>query len=224
MSTTIESGECAVCAATTSSRCSACNVKFFCSREHQKLLWPTHKWLCDKDPSTFVLPPLTNADVAVIEGLYAEHKAGKAPNLTRAIFESWEKTGLKDLPTFIKGLGTYPNPELRQPLRVFTLLQIYILLASASPDLPSGANGSPWIFCGVFLGSAMVDFAALVFSPLPVEAYICTAFTRLKVAVRDVQVEESLKAEVNMTVEKFKGITKEFFPLSQREGTLGWDA
>ncbi|GAA5893848.1 hypothetical protein JCM6882_003110 [Rhodosporidiobolus microsporus] len=96
MSTTGGPGACAVCAATTSSRCSACGVKFFCSREHQKLLWPTHKWLCDKEPSTFVFPPLAATELAAVERIYAKYKAGKPDEAARVLFEGLEGAGLTD--------------------------------------------------------------------------------------------------------------------------------
>ncbi|BGP15682.1 hypothetical protein JCM10213_006147 [Rhodosporidiobolus nylandii] len=58
-------GPCVVCGQETKSRCGPC-VKaglegvFFCSPEHQRLLWPVHKKVCGSNP--FRLPLLTNEE------------------------------------------------------------------------------------------------------------------------------------------------------------------
>ncbi|GAA5917521.1 hypothetical protein JCM6882_007944 [Rhodosporidiobolus microsporus] len=66
--------ECAVCATRTSTRCSGCAEAdvFFCSREHQKLLRPTHKWLCGKDPNIFTCAPLDEKESAALEKVKTE--------------------------------------------------------------------------------------------------------------------------------------------------------
>ncbi|GAA5933882.1 hypothetical protein JCM10213_008459 [Rhodosporidiobolus nylandii] len=57
--------ECAVCDVKTTSACGRCGLPF-CSREHQKLLWKTHKWLCGKDPDVSSLPPLDEEEVEAL--------------------------------------------------------------------------------------------------------------------------------------------------------------
>ncbi|GAA5981127.1 hypothetical protein JCM5350_007166 [Sporobolomyces pararoseus] len=66
-STTIfhTSGECVVCGTPTSKCCSSCKKSgldwmFFCSVEHQKLIWKVHKSVCGKNP--FELPPLSDQE------------------------------------------------------------------------------------------------------------------------------------------------------------------
>ncbi|GAA5987476.1 hypothetical protein JCM10908_001971 [Rhodotorula pacifica] len=54
-------GECLVCGASTSTRCSSCASKsgfdlFFCSKEHQKLIWPFHRLVCGDRAHPFRLP------------------------------------------------------------------------------------------------------------------------------------------------------------------------
>ncbi|GAA5876650.1 hypothetical protein JCM8547_005764 [Rhodosporidiobolus lusitaniae] len=50
-------GPCCVYGQTTTQRCGACQGAgfdlFFCSREHQKLVWFAHKRVCGKNPFTF---------------------------------------------------------------------------------------------------------------------------------------------------------------------------
>ncbi|KAI5480639.1 zinc finger, MYND-type domain containing protein [Pseudohyphozyma bogoriensis] len=55
--------ECAVCIKFTDLRCSGCQVHFCCV-EHQRLLWPTHKFVC-KD-GTFSQPRLSSAEQVML--------------------------------------------------------------------------------------------------------------------------------------------------------------
>ncbi|GAA5888948.1 hypothetical protein JCM6882_009692 [Rhodosporidiobolus microsporus] len=56
-------GYCCVCGTSTAQRCSACCEAgfdlFFCSREHQKLVYFTHKKVCGKNAKPFRFPPLS---------------------------------------------------------------------------------------------------------------------------------------------------------------------
>ncbi|BGP18282.1 hypothetical protein JCM10213v2_006342 [Rhodosporidiobolus nylandii] len=70
--------KCAVCDVKTTSACGGCGLPF-CSREHQKLLWKTHKWLCGKDPSKFTFPPLSPTELAAYTQLYEAHMASPEP-------------------------------------------------------------------------------------------------------------------------------------------------
>ncbi|BGP20688.1 hypothetical protein JCM10213_001065 [Rhodosporidiobolus nylandii] len=67
-------GPCCVCGETTKNRCGACAEAqmslFFCSREHQKLVWFAHKRICGPSSnSPFRFPPLLPGEArAVGEG------------------------------------------------------------------------------------------------------------------------------------------------------------
>ncbi|GAA5952434.1 hypothetical protein JCM10213_006678 [Rhodosporidiobolus nylandii] len=61
---------CVVCGAFTSSHCGGCDL-IFCSRDCQKLIWSTHKWLCGKPTDSFVFAPLTDDEV-----YYLRHLSG----------------------------------------------------------------------------------------------------------------------------------------------------
>ncbi|GAA5880627.1 hypothetical protein JCM1840_002274 [Sporobolomyces johnsonii] len=50
--------DCTICDNKTSNRCSGCRLVYFCSRDCQRLLWPTHKAQCGRDPTRFHLPAL----------------------------------------------------------------------------------------------------------------------------------------------------------------------
>ncbi|GAA6037339.1 hypothetical protein JCM8097_008519 [Rhodosporidiobolus ruineniae] len=58
---------CTLCTMLTSTRCSGCKELFFCSKEHQKLLWPMHKVFCGKDDPTFFLPSLSDLERSHLE-------------------------------------------------------------------------------------------------------------------------------------------------------------
>ncbi|GAA5889019.1 hypothetical protein JCM6882_009718 [Rhodosporidiobolus microsporus] len=56
-------GHCCVCGTSTNQRCSACGTAgfdlFFCSREHQKLVYFAHKKVCGANAKPFLLPRLS---------------------------------------------------------------------------------------------------------------------------------------------------------------------
>ncbi|GAA5856166.1 hypothetical protein JCM5353_007621 [Sporobolomyces roseus] len=63
-----QSGGCVVCGKETAIWCSECATNgtesmFFCSREHQKLVWFTHKRVCGKRSNPFRFPALTDKEV-----------------------------------------------------------------------------------------------------------------------------------------------------------------
>ncbi|GAA5888964.1 hypothetical protein JCM6882_009697 [Rhodosporidiobolus microsporus] len=63
-----DGGRCCVCGTSTSQRCSACSAAgfslFFCSREHQKLVYFAHKKVCGKNAKPFRFPPLSLEEAA----------------------------------------------------------------------------------------------------------------------------------------------------------------
>ncbi|GAA5874526.1 hypothetical protein JCM8547_002185 [Rhodosporidiobolus lusitaniae] len=59
--------DCAICPAKTASRCSSCKAVYFCSREHQKLIWSVHKWTCGNQDEPFSFPPLSTEELAALE-------------------------------------------------------------------------------------------------------------------------------------------------------------
>ncbi|GAA6010667.1 hypothetical protein JCM10207_007794 [Rhodosporidiobolus poonsookiae] len=64
---TLPTGECLMCGTKTVQRCSACGSAgldlFFCSAEHQKLLWPVHRDICGANSNPFRWPPLSREEV-----------------------------------------------------------------------------------------------------------------------------------------------------------------
>ncbi|GAA6018432.1 hypothetical protein JCM11491_006995 [Sporobolomyces phaffii] len=72
MSTSKPSGSCVVCGKNTTTRCGGCaavgyDFLYFCSREHQKLVWPMHKKVCSKP---FRWPSLTAREAESMKALY----------------------------------------------------------------------------------------------------------------------------------------------------------
>ncbi|GAA5911850.1 hypothetical protein JCM6882_005217 [Rhodosporidiobolus microsporus] len=60
-------GFCCVCGTPTEKRCSGCGTAgfdlFFCSREHQKLVYFEHKKVCGPNAKPFRFPPLSATEV-----------------------------------------------------------------------------------------------------------------------------------------------------------------
>ncbi|GAA5874103.1 hypothetical protein JCM8547_004828 [Rhodosporidiobolus lusitaniae] len=60
-----------VCGMATTQRCGAFQEAgfdlFFCSREHQKLVWFAHKRVCGSNAKPFRFPALTNAEAARLQ-------------------------------------------------------------------------------------------------------------------------------------------------------------
>ncbi|BGP41243.1 hypothetical protein JCM10449v2_005218 [Rhodotorula kratochvilovae] len=63
---------CAVCGEPTKMRCSACyqagTPLFFCLQEHQKLVWPSHRFVCGTNSRPFLYPPLSADEVDPSDG------------------------------------------------------------------------------------------------------------------------------------------------------------
>ncbi|BGP15653.1 hypothetical protein JCM10213v2_003642 [Rhodosporidiobolus nylandii] len=85
-----ETGECCVCGKETANRCGACAEAdfglFFCSRAHQKLIWPAHKRVCGPGRcNPFLWPDLTKDEAEEAKKHLRERRSpdGLAlPNLT----------------------------------------------------------------------------------------------------------------------------------------------
>ncbi|GAA5993211.1 hypothetical protein JCM5350_005035 [Sporobolomyces pararoseus] len=65
-------GECVVCGKLCSKGCSSCKKAgldwmYFCSVDHQRLIWRVHRFVCGKNP--FEWPPLTDAEVEEVREL-----------------------------------------------------------------------------------------------------------------------------------------------------------
>ncbi|GAA5964741.1 hypothetical protein JCM3765_002539, partial [Sporobolomyces pararoseus] len=67
-STQTKGGECVVCGKAATDRCGDCAANgskwfYFCSREHQKLVWSTHKRVCGKRSSPFRWPGFSQSEL-----------------------------------------------------------------------------------------------------------------------------------------------------------------
>ncbi|GAA5988143.1 hypothetical protein JCM10908_002083 [Rhodotorula pacifica] len=65
------SGSCLACGKPSTLRCSSCSAKsnidlFFCSKEHQKLLWPYHRLVCGDRAHPFRLPAYSQEEADVL--------------------------------------------------------------------------------------------------------------------------------------------------------------
>ncbi|GAA5867494.1 hypothetical protein JCM8547_007525 [Rhodosporidiobolus lusitaniae] len=63
----LELHTCFVCPAQTSTRCPGCAAAFFCCKDHQKLGWSTHRWMCEKENEPFSFPPMSAEELADLD-------------------------------------------------------------------------------------------------------------------------------------------------------------
>ncbi|GAA5942337.1 hypothetical protein JCM10213_004142 [Rhodosporidiobolus nylandii] len=80
-----ETGECCVCGKETANRCGACAEAdfslFFCSREHQKVIWPVHKRVCGPGKCSPFRWPRPNEDEAADARAHAHDKGVEGQSL-----------------------------------------------------------------------------------------------------------------------------------------------
>ncbi|GAA6030339.1 hypothetical protein JCM8097_009055 [Rhodosporidiobolus ruineniae] len=154
--------ECAVCDKKTSQRCSGCSNVAFCSREHQQLLWKSHKWFCRKPaPTSFSLPPLSAEDaapflkpVSPVDGPFLLN----FPKKTRAYWDEycamreWYPASDMTGEELIRELRKKEGCAIAEPNRSFIIAALgqYLYLRSTMPDriaLPPPSNGA-WHMTG----------------------------------------------------------------------------
>ncbi|GAA6033067.1 hypothetical protein JCM8097_000129 [Rhodosporidiobolus ruineniae] len=85
------SGSCCVCGKETTQRCSACGNAgfdlFFCSEEHQKLVWFAHKLVCGLKSLPFVVPPLSAEESLDLCQLCDPESARQSPVAHRSVLD-----------------------------------------------------------------------------------------------------------------------------------------
>ncbi|GAA5964532.1 hypothetical protein JCM3765_005224 [Sporobolomyces pararoseus] len=104
-----DSGECVVCGKESVTRCSACAKNgtpwmYFCGREHQKLIWTTHKRVCGVNSNPFRWPRMTKA-----EWSEAQENFRWAFDIVRKDEEDWGKLNKTEfMKQFIRIRGLHP--------------------------------------------------------------------------------------------------------------------
>ncbi|BGP21063.1 hypothetical protein JCM10213_007581 [Rhodosporidiobolus nylandii] len=145
-------GKCAACGASTDQRCSGCAVDdplFFCSRDHQKLLWESHKVLCGRDTDCFFFAPLDEPEMEVFRGLRpASPKGGFGILLMEDMPPDWETL----------------DPLLTAPAALKTNFYIFSARCMISKDAPRAtqlrlAKTAPWQMVADELSNAITLMA-----------------------------------------------------------------
>ncbi|GAA5885834.1 hypothetical protein JCM6882_007578 [Rhodosporidiobolus microsporus] len=191
----VDATPCCVCGEETKNRCSACGDAgtslFFCSREHQKLIWPVHKRVCGSKSTPCQLPFLTSKEaqdvkknletVVQVSPLCSMTVAGflrhSRPDASREHLEmfvdaitsgsSYSLAGLQSMLTIIRSLRWFRLKENgEEDLDPFDCLAR--LEAEIQQQLPSEKYGAaPWQ--SDLRHKALIFFALkqLHFSPSP---------------------------------------------------------
>ncbi|GAA5918611.1 hypothetical protein JCM6882_000833 [Rhodosporidiobolus microsporus] len=151
---------CTVCNRSTALVCGGPSTPceaFFCSREHQKLLWPTHRWLCGKPSSTFSFAPLTEEEAHALEILAqpTSHPEGFKvywPALVKEL-QLWD--GKDEPKTLLADLRQREPSTVAEPLRSLLIGELRGILVRAIPLLPSlgldSASANAWTLTGALL-------------------------------------------------------------------------
>ncbi|GAA5886257.1 hypothetical protein JCM3774_001608 [Rhodotorula dairenensis] len=162
--------DCCVCGEFSTMRCSACAKAgvdlYFCSTEHQKLVWFAHKPVCGPGKADFVVfPPLGRAETQLLQSPVLRQLLlqGDAPDsLARPLVDAISKfEALYELPNgmFVQNLPRFnewldslpPLAELRVALRLLinTVLFAFVVLTDkgGSLALPAHAEAITWCSC-----------------------------------------------------------------------------
>ncbi|BGP31702.1 hypothetical protein JCM10296v2_003476 [Rhodotorula toruloides] len=96
---------CAVCGTSTENRCSRCSeaggpILFFCSPEHQKLVWHNHKRVCRDRSAAFVAPPLSDEESGHYRSVAdIKFPQSKPPELRTTFAEAVERSFRENVPS-----------------------------------------------------------------------------------------------------------------------------
>ncbi|BGP18443.1 hypothetical protein JCM10213_003176 [Rhodosporidiobolus nylandii] len=158
-----DSGECCVCGKVTQDRCGACAEAdfdlFFCSREHQKLIWPAHKLVCGPLAVPFRWPDLSQAEMqdallhkdAVVR--LNESADGRGELSLRSMLKSSNIGSFLTVEAFIAWLGHNDKNDLGRSASQSCLLYVrqwtyHRVMRDAAPPSPAAlATLSPFNLC-----------------------------------------------------------------------------
>ncbi|GAA5834087.1 hypothetical protein JCM5353_002061 [Sporobolomyces roseus] len=87
---------CTVCDSTTTQACSGCKLSYFCSIEHQKLIWPVHRFFCQSEDKTiFGVPPLSESEIGTLQNArdVVFHDGVHAPTIRRTLLQTVHSLG-----------------------------------------------------------------------------------------------------------------------------------
>ncbi|BGP15659.1 hypothetical protein JCM10213_006171 [Rhodosporidiobolus nylandii] len=137
--TSRETGECCVCGKETADRCGACAeadfALFFCSRDHQKLIWPIHKLVCGKE--MFSWPPLTKEEVAkarLLLDVPLQHGVYRGKTLAQTLhFMEGHRSWAELFAALAGWRGGQVNPPFARELVICTI-RSFIYTYDVKPD------------------------------------------------------------------------------------------
>ncbi|BGP37653.1 hypothetical protein JCM10449v2_001570 [Rhodotorula kratochvilovae] len=119
-------GMCLVCARMTTKACGGCDEPF-CSRECQKAIWSTHKWLCKKPKYTFSFAPLKEDErIAALDMLTSPdiRQLKALSELAISEKDGWCKRNYENL---INQLAQ-PGCPISKPLRSHMICEVHCML------------------------------------------------------------------------------------------------
>ncbi|BGO96445.1 hypothetical protein NBRC10513v2_003376 [Rhodotorula toruloides] len=131
---------CCMCGKETKTRCPRCAAEgidvFFCSTDHQKLAWSTHKLVCGSKSNPFTLPPLTDeeADLVWTHRRFASEQItmitmGALPATPLKLLEARcavKEDGMRDVLSALSRDGSASQDIEAQRFELLCALRVYI--------------------------------------------------------------------------------------------------
>ncbi|GAA5895124.1 hypothetical protein JCM6882_008288 [Rhodosporidiobolus microsporus] len=126
---------CAVCPQRTTTRCSGCSTVAFCSREHQKLLWTTHKYVC-KNGGEWTCAPLSAGEVAEItkrrDVPCLSYDGSCSPSLVKKL-KRLHLFNANDWECLMRELSRPAPQDIEEPVRSATICMLRSTLTNFHP-------------------------------------------------------------------------------------------
>ncbi|GAA6033035.1 hypothetical protein JCM8097_000112 [Rhodosporidiobolus ruineniae] len=164
------SGACCVCGKETTQRCGACGKAgfdlFFCSREHQKLVWFAHKLVCGPKSAPFTCPSLTAEErTEVLTHLHDKDSYGRAETTLAEHFQL-DQSDHRPLAEKLDALEQQPKTPFDTVLQWSSLNRIRVTLHCLRfPALATVPPEGPYSYPPqavtplILLASASADYA-----------------------------------------------------------------
>ncbi|KAG0657140.1 hypothetical protein C6P46_006637 [Rhodotorula mucilaginosa] len=133
----VKTGSCLVCGEPATFKCSRCSREggidlFYCSKEHQTLLWPAHKLVCGSHAHPFRLPSFTQAEAdSILQWVQTPPSSAWQCEVHARFYESCWRVG---------AVNTAAFPALTVPLACFIQEHLNRLVGHGGPLHP--AKGS----------------------------------------------------------------------------------
>ncbi|BGP16651.1 hypothetical protein JCM10213_000433 [Rhodosporidiobolus nylandii] len=159
---------CWVCGLPAPYRCPKCAKKgvhiSFCSREHQKMVWPAHKVVCGSKSNPFLFPPLSREEAKEAkDNMWTTYTDG--PLVTASLAKRFEGVYNKSDPAWIPKIAdnlTHPprndytkplNQDILANFRSSETFRTILMRSSVADPVPPNFRTYPLQLCSIIAAS-----------------------------------------------------------------------